>query len=465
MAICEFIPTTERAALGTPEEHQMSLSTDVSLVIDLSINQDQRVEQLLPEHPSDSLHINNGLMPEMGICPQNLYNDGRESSVSYQSSPGYSFCPSPSIMGEDYVIQGPATPQDVYGPPAGHEGLYNIPYKSEQTSYTDMTEMSFCYGTTEERRCDVHMGHLTFLQDPVNTTFGTPYNVDYPGGLSRASSTEEQRVFINRFSPGQGESQFRTGSRSGRPQRRAAASSGGRTPQARHSGCVLKRRQSPKPNRPYKCVFDFAGCLTTFDTKNEWKRHVLTQHVCLNYWICEEGSCATTRGSGTQHRSHLLPALGSIFNRKDLYTQHVRRMHPQAIGHVLDSDGRLPSPEAADQLRQMQTAAFRQRVQLPYLTDCPADECKQKYRGASAWNSRMEHISLHLEPTSNQHISSFEFGGPKDQLLVDWASREDVGIIKRRRDGWQICDLLRGESSPRRFIVATTDEDAEGEFI
>ncbi len=63
-----------------------------------------------------------------------------------------------------------------------------------------------------------------------------------------------------------------------------------------------------------KCIFNFAGCKTTFDEERHWKRHVETQHLLLDYWRCTAGACAN-------HPN------GAIFNRKDLFTQHLLRVH------------------------------------------------------------------------------------------------------------------------------------------
>lgn len=43
--------------------------------------------------------------------------------------------------------------------------------------------------------------------------------------------------------------------------------------------------------RPYHCVFDFAGCDSTFSGKGEWRRHVY-RHIRIRYWVCQKGRCA-----------------------------------------------------------------------------------------------------------------------------------------------------------------------------
>ncbi|KAK1828293.1 hypothetical protein QBC39DRAFT_359618, partial [Podospora conica] len=179
-----------------------------------------------------------------------------------------------------------------------------------------------------------------------------------------------------------------------------------------------------KHTRPFKCVFHFAGCPSQFAAKNEWKRHVATQHLLLNYWICQEAECmrlvngpspiatnslsSRTAGSGrtaastAHHHGHQdeenLPN-GNIFNRKDLYTQHLRRMHMPAeykkegSGKKTNTTGTTSQQQHAwdARLRALQDAAVRTRCALPEAMTCPAPGCDETFTGATAWDLRMEH--------------------------------------------------------------------------
>ncbi len=199
----------------------------------------------------------------------------------------------------------------------------------------------------------------------------------------------------------------------------------------------------------YNCVFDFAGCERTFARKNEWKRHVAIQHLLLNYWRCPRGACATAE-----------PA--PIFNRKDLFTQHLKRMHaPKEIKDLLNNtntnttnSSKKPSshkPEliaAAEALAKwnthvqiLQSTAIQQRCTLPDSMRCPAPECAAtEFSGAGGWDQRMEHIARHMVPPSEGGSSArasekVVFGGKSDETLVNWASRPDVAIIKSTKEG------------------------------
>ena len=55
-----------------------------------------------------------------------------------------------------------------------------------------------------------------------------------------------------------------------------------RVPKPADADPTLGQRSDARICR-FNCVFDFAGCKATFAKKNEWKRHVATQHLLLNY--------------------------------------------------------------------------------------------------------------------------------------------------------------------------------------
>ncbi|TPX15714.1 uncharacterized protein E0L32_000048 [Thyridium curvatum] len=243
----------------------------------------------------------------------------------------------------------------------------------------------------------------------------------------------------------------------------------------------LQNHMNHKHNRHFRCVFDFAGCFSTFSSKNEWKRHVMSQHIVLTYWLCTQGTCAeianppstTTSSSGSGEAGAAGPSLpnGSIFNRKDLFTQHLRRMHsPESIRRATkalqkktsSSTAAAPSASsssstAADQaemqeyedsLPDLQRMAERCRCKLPTLMGCPSAGCGQVFEGSEAWDQRMEHVAKHLQregrasssssTTANSGASGSDagtgrvrFGGENDGDLVAWASRPDVAVIRR----------------------------------
>ncbi len=82
---------------------------------------------------------------------------------------------------------------------------------------------------------------------------------------------------------------------------------------------------------PYKCIFDWAGCDSTFASKNEWKRHATSQHIIPYCWLCQQGSCAKMVNASAES----LFSNGAIFSRKDLYTTHLRRRHTPSAARKL----------------------------------------------------------------------------------------------------------------------------------
>ncbi|KAH6845086.1 hypothetical protein B0I37DRAFT_392346 [Chaetomium sp. MPI-CAGE-AT-0009] len=227
--------------------------------------------------------------------------------------------------------------------------------------------------------------------------------------------------------------------------------------------------------RPFNCVFDFAGCTSTFANKNEWKRHVSTQHLLLNYWVCTEGACARAHTEHPNQQDHTLSPLpttpdtttttqqptGAIFNRKDLFTQHLKRMHAPKEVKDLPSSKRTPSsssssnttkpPTAAAtalaqwnaRLKHLQDTSIRPRCALPQLMYCPVAGCNAPpFRGDGAWNERMEHVAKHMDRAARS-TSSTSTTSEGDASLVEWAASSQVAIIIPRADGKGVLGLLK----------------------
>ncbi|KAL2196450.1 hypothetical protein P885DRAFT_37782 [Corynascus similis CBS 632.67] len=248
--------------------------------------------------------------------------------------------------------------------------------------------------------------------------------------------------------------------------------------------------------RPFSCVFDFAGCSRTFGSKNEWKRHVSTQHLLLNYWVCTEGACAKASQDPSPHRyltadSNDNPH-GAIFNRKDLFTQHLKRMHaPKEIKDLLPpaaskrgpSKGsnttattgtKLSNPHTTAlvaqwtaRVKHLQDTAIRPRCHLPTLMRCPVAGCvAAPFRGADAWNRRMEHVAKHMDGTggsgqantkNNTNVAIEE----ADPTLVEWAASPEVAIIVAdERGGWVLKSPL--ERGPGGNVVVTAPVVRQG---
>ena len=208
--------------------------------------------------------------------------------------------------------------------------------------------------------------------------------------------------------------------------------------------------------RAFICVFAFAGCTSTFANKNEWKRHVSSQHLNLSAWICEQGGCGKVHASS--HKGSNGVVRGTEFNRKDLFTQHLRRMHvPPSIKRQ-----NKKSTEWEDRLKVLQKSCFKVKRHPPTRLRCPVRECGTVFDGANCLDDRMEHVGKHLEKaagSTNTGLHKLVVEQQDDQFLVDWALRE--GIIERKASGG--FRLPGPGNAAAGEEEEDEDEDADGE--
>jgi uncharacterized C2H2 Zn-finger protein len=209
----------------------------------------------------------------------------------------------------------------------------------------------------------------------------------------------------------------------------------------RNEGMLEKHRKAEHV-RPFVCVFHFAGCDATFAAKNEWKRHVTSQHLCLTYYLCTHDNCAQGKPDSVVRRSVPLAKNGHAFNRKDLYTQHVRRTH------VPPQHRKTTPREWEDKIKEMQNSALRSRCQLPRRMACPVADCDREFFGDNAWDDRMEHVVRHMDRNGPQDNDCVKFDPDNDTTLTDWA--EQVEVIRRTpAGGWELCYPLNEKSARR----------------
>ncbi|KAM3076559.1 hypothetical protein ACMFMG_007366 [Clarireedia jacksonii] len=218
---------------------------------------------------------------------------------------------------------------------------------------------------------------------------------------------------------------------------------------------ALQRHIAAAHTRAFICVFSFAGCKSTFASKNEWKRHVSSQHLNLSAWVCTLGSCGKVPLSSHSHShskginqscSSSCDIKGSEFNRKDLFTQHLRRMH--APFDVKRKGKR--NPEWEETVKKLQTSCLRVRRLPPRRLGCAMQGCEMKFEGGACWADRMEHVGKHLEKLAavGEESEREDQGKEKgsggavrqegDELFIEWAEGE--GIVERvGGKGWRLC--------------------------
>lgn len=177
----------------------------------------------------------------------------------------------------------------------------------------------------------------------------------------------------------------------------------------------LRKHIAAAHTRPFPCAFSFAGCESTFGSKNEWKRHITSQHLCLQYYRCS--SCPTSVAEGKYNE----------FNRKDLFTQHLRRMHaPFAIKKSLTMVDSKTQLEWDARVKDMQQSCLVQRRYPPQRSACPKPGCQSAFEGPGSWDEWTEHVGRHMEKNEAERLGV-------DRHLAQWAL--DEGIIERNGDG------------------------------
>lgn len=250
--------------------------------------------------------------------------------------------------------------------------------------------------------------------------------------------------------------------------------------------------------RPFTCSFRRYGCDSTFGSKNEWKRHVSSQHLRLGIWRCDIDTCVPTQprrnGSSPSSGGNLRSSRGdrfadtskittghNEFNRKDLFTQHVRRMHGPPVSATLAEKTafdnsleemrercwvqlRRPPPRSTcgfcrckgrkDNAGQSQQEQGQQQQQQ--LGDQSADGQQQMiFEGDGAWDDRMEHVGRHLENGDTEE--------KEDDGLRDWMVAER--LLGKEKDLWRVVGCGSRRLSPKKLsgdkAAANTNEKGD----
>ena len=200
-------------------------------------------------------------------------------------------------------------------------------------------------------------------------------------------------------------------------------------PRARKSpGSGAKRSEPAK--RKFQCSFSHYGCDVALSSKNEWKRHVSIQHLQLGFYRCDVGPCNPELNPGVPGHKRVY----NDFNRKDLFTQHHRRMHKPETGP--GSGNFAPGQESSadwkafeDSLESVRQRCWVEKRKPPQRSTCGF--CGRVFEGDGSWNDRMEHVGGHF---SRDVIEAKE--EREDEDLTTWATAE--GILKDAGNGVHI---------------------------
>lgn len=194
--------------------------------------------------------------------------------------------------------------------------------------------------------------------------------------------------------------------------------------------------------RSFPCPLAAYNCSSTFSSKNEWKRHVSTQHIKLGYWRCD--LCAPT--TGPKDTSVLYY---NDFNRKDLFTQHLRRMHAaQGSGarHMKEH------PVNEDNIQDHQARCHLPLRHAPQQSICPIVGCDREFFGPTSWDERMEHVGRHMEKDKNGAVVFDVANWKLDTALEQYLMNE--GLIVWQHGTWKI-----GDGKSRRMDSESSDDE------
>ncbi|KAH1438084.1 hypothetical protein KXX32_009184 [Aspergillus fumigatus] len=211
-------------------------------------------------------------------------------------------------------------------------------------------------------------------------------------------------------------------------------------PNIRASASKQHPAKSKTKGHVFVCSFSRYGCASTFASKNEWKRHIASQHVQLGFFRCDVGNCngghkpnnKMTSTSTLNH--HDQPGhQTNDFNRKDLFTQHQRRMHaPWVLAGRPDATTEQERKAFEASLEDVRARCWHEQRKPPQQSSCGF--CGRNFSGPNSWNDRMDHVGRHFEKDETPLEEA------EDIALRDWAIRER--IIQRDSKGqWMLTAL------------------------
>lgn len=185
----------------------------------------------------------------------------------------------------------------------------------------------------------------------------------------------------------------------------------------------------------FPCVFATYGCAADFGSKNEWKRHVNTQHMRLGFWRCDQ--CPQ------------MDRKPNDFNRKDLFVQHLRRMHP--IEAAIQSEIVKPAKRKMHDDVEEQTLAeavprcFVKLRTPPVSSSCVF--CDATFEGFGKWEERMEHVGRHMEAMKKGREDPLPLSAWRiDEETEQWLVAE--GLVRKSHGQLVLVDLAGDVDAP-----------------
>lgn len=171
------------------------------------------------------------------------------------------------------------------------------------------------------------------------------------------------------------------------------------------------------------CLFYFAGCRSRCKGKNEWKRHLKTQHLLSCTYVC-------------------VPCHPKEFNRKDLFKQHYIRQHctpEEKEAHKT----KKPSAALLKWLEDKHTEACRRDYPSPpRVHECFMLGCTTTFPDNDSWEKCLEHVAKHHEAMmkGKEVASQYDFTPEQLRYFV-----EVKALVPTSTGGWKLGAQSDGE--------------------
>ncbi|KAK1918458.1 hypothetical protein P3342_001376 [Pyrenophora teres f. teres] len=145
-------------------------------------------------------------------------------------------------------------------------------------------------------------------------------------------------------------------------------------------GVIMDTNTRDSDQRPFPCPLAAYGCTSNFPSKNEWKRHVSTQHIKLTYWRCDLCAPPSTQTTHTPSTTTTSTAKISSPNISAACTPHPKTSPHPAIQKSTPS---LKTTSSRSRRAVTSPCAARHNAQ----SVCSAiRRFRVRRRGMSAWN-------------------------------------------------------------------------------
>ncbi|KAF3287545.1 hypothetical protein TWF970_007265 [Orbilia oligospora] len=210
----------------------------------------------------------------------------------------------------------------------------------------------------------------------------------------------------------------------------------------------LKNRKhiETQHTKPYLCIFGFVGCSARFGARNEWKRHIATQHLFLYRYICDHQDCVEKNKAKT------------AFNRGDLFMKHLERMH--AIPNL--GDRKPGDPELIAWKKEMRETKHRCEQLRPPPQRMTCGFCPTTFEeGDKTWTELIDHVCLHYQ--NNDENMKRSNGYRDDPDLIAWM--KDNKLFKNINDPMDVESESSSSRGNRKHSYASSSESSSARQI